>query len=307
MRIIEFSKLFPDEDSCKAHFKSVRDKQGVVCIKCGCKKQYWLNSKFMYQCKDCSFRTSLKKGTILENSNLSIRTWYQIILLISATKKGFSASEIQRQIGLKRYEPVWYCMHKIRRCMGKRDDLYKLADMVELDDAMFKTETSAIKKSRTKRGRGSLDYTPVSVMAESVPLEDLQTGKKSSSCRYFKMKVLNSYNPSDTDQIITGMVNKDSVVFSDKSTSYVNISDFVEIHVSEKSSKETTNKTLKWSHIAISNAKRTFLGVYHKIKGTYLQNYLNEFVYKLNRRYFGEHLFDRLLIAASTVYWQDCG
>ena len=179
--------------------------------------------------------------------------------------------------------------------------------MVRFDDAMLKTETSAIKKSRTKRGRGTLDYTPVSVMAESVPLEDLQSGKKDSSCRYFKMKVLNSYNPSETDQIITGWVNKDAVVFSDKSTSYVNISDFVAIHVREKSSKETTNKTLKWSHIAISNAKRMFLGIYHKMKGTYLQNYLKEFVYKLNRRYFGERLFDRLLIAASTVYWRDCG
>ncbi len=307
MKLINFGEIFPTEESCKDHFKLVRDKQGIVCLKCGCQKHYWLKNKYMYQCKDCGFRTSLKKGTILENSNLSIRTWYQIILLVSATRKGFSAAEVQRQLGFKRYEPIWYCMHKIRRCMGKRDDLYKLSDMIELDDGMFKTETSAYEKSRTKRGRGSLNYTPVSVLAESVPLEDISTGKKSSSCRYFKMKVLNSYNPSETDYIITGMVKKDAVVFTDKSTSYVNISNFVEIHVSQKSTKDTTNSTLKWSHIAISNAKRTFLGVYHKIKGAYLQNYLNEFVYKLNRRYFGDQLFDRLLIAASTVYWQDNG
>lgn len=307
MKLINFSEVFPTEESCKLHFKAVREKQGIVCAKCGCKKHYWLKSKWVYQCRDCGFRMSLKKGTIMENSNLSFRTWYQIFLLITATRKGLSASEVKRQLGFKRYEPIWYCMHKIRRCMGKRDDLYKLSDMIELDEGMFKTETSAYNKTRTKRGRGSLNYTTVSILAESVPLEDPITGKKSSSCRYFKMKVLNSYNPAETDYIITGMVNKDAVVFTDQSTSYVNISELVEIHVSEKSNKETTNTILKWSHVTISNAKRTFLGVYHKIKATYLQNYLDEFTYKLNRRYFGDRLFDRLLIAAASVHWQDNG
>jgi hypothetical protein len=71
----------------------------------------------------------------------------------------------------------------------------------------------------------------------------------------------------------------------------------------EKSSKETTNTTLKWVHIAISNAKRNLLGVYHKVKGKYLQLYLDEFCFKLNRRYFGERLFDRMVIAVANNNW----
>jgi len=69
--------------------------------------------------------------------------------------------------------------------------------------------------------------------------------------------------------------------------------------MTEKSNEQTTKETLKWVHIAISNAKRNFVGNYHKIKKN-LQLYLNEFVYKLNRRYFGERIFDRLVIANST-------
>ncbi|SIT96750.1 ISXO2-like transposase domain-containing protein, partial [Epilithonimonas bovis DSM 19482] len=88
---------------------------------------------------------------------------------------------------------------------------------------------------------------------------------------------------------------------TDKSTSYVDISDFVELHITEKSDKETTNETLKWVHITISNAKRNLLGNYHKIKRKYLQLYLNEFIYKLNRRYFGDKLFERLIIANITA------
>ncbi len=97
------------------------------------------------------------------------------------------------------------------------------------------------------------------------------------------------------------MDNEESIVFTDKCTSYVNIADYVDIHISEKSDERTTKKTLKWVHIAISNAKRNFVGIYHKIKAKYLQLYLNEFVYKLNRRYFGERIFDRLVIASITA------
>lgn len=93
------------------------------------------------------------------------------------------------------------------------------------------------------------------------------------------------------------------IVFSDKSTSYLDISEHIDVHVSEKSTSETTVKNLSWVYITISNAKRNLLGIYHKIKGKYLQLYLDEFCYKLNRRYFGERLFDRLTVAMVNNYW----
>ena len=80
-------------------------------------------------------------------------------------------------------------------------------------------------------------------------------------------------------------INEKSIVFTDKSASYIDISKYVEVHLMEKSNAQVTKETLRWVHIAISNAKRTFLVVFHKIKGYNLQRYLNEFVYKLNRRY----------------------
>ena len=105
-----------------------------------------------------------------------------------------------------------------------------------------------------------------------------------------------------TDQNLVGAIDDEqTIIFTDKSTSYVNIADYVEIHMTEKSNGQTTKETLKWVHIAISNAKRNFAGTYHKIKKKYLQLYLNEFVYKLNRRYFGERIFDRLIIASITA------
>jgi hypothetical protein len=86
-------------------------------------------------------------------------------------------------------------------------------------------------------------------------------------------------------------------MITDKSTTYNDFEKLVDSHIVFKSTKEVTKTTLRWVHITISNAKRNLLGVYHTISRTHLQNYLNEFCYKLNRRYFGERLFDRLVIA----------
>jgi hypothetical protein len=140
------------------------------------------------------------------------------------------------------------------------------------------------------------------VMAESTVLEDVETGKIDEHARHFKAKVLPDHKSVNTYLTVKEAIQGDkSVVFIDDSTSYVNISDYVELHISEKSNEETTKETLKWVHIAISNAKRNFVGTYHKIKAKYLQLYLNEFIYKLNRRYFGTGIFNRLVIANITA------
>ena len=77
-----------------------------------------------------------------------------------------------------------------------------------------------------------------------------------------------------------------TVVFSDKASNYVNIADHVQAHMTVISDRNRTNDTLKWVHIAISNAKRTLLGIYHRFKGFNLKVYLDEFCYVLNRKMF---------------------
>jgi 20S proteasome alpha/beta subunit len=94
------------------------------------------------------------------------------------------------------------------------------------------------------------------------------------------------------------------VLFTDNNMANVQLEDIVDTHFIVVSGKESTNDTHRWVHRAISNLKRKLLGINHMITYKYLQNYLNEFVYKLNRRYFGEALFDRLIIASIYPYVQ---
>lgn len=299
MNIFSFTANFDREEACVSHFKRQRDKLGVVC-KCGHTEHYWIKSRLSYECKKCRKRMTLKSGTIMQDSNLSFLTWYKTMFLLSATKKDFSSKEIQKQLGLKRYEPVWAMVHKLRKAMGNRDDRYALEGMIELDEGYFTVASSEIEQSKGVRGRGAAGKQNVAIMAESIPLEEIETGKIERQSRYFKAKVLSTHNAKEINQTIKDSIDEKSIVFTDKSTSYVDIADFIELHITEKSNKETTKETLKWVHITISNAKRNLLGNYHKIKGKYLQLYLNEFVYKLNRRYFGDKLFDRFVIASIT-------
>jgi len=303
MNIFSFTAEFDSEEACRNHFKSERDKIGISCKKCGHSEHYWIKSQWSYECKKCRSRTSLRSGTIMQSSNLSFMIWYKTMFLLTATKKGFSSKEIQRQLGLKRYEPVWAMVHKLRKAMGNRDDRYTLEGMIEMDEGYFTVQASKHEHNTQKAGRGSKTKSNVMVMAESTVLEDVETGKVERQCRYFKATVLENHQADNTDQAFQqALENEKTIVFTDKSTSYVNIADYVELHISEKSSENTTKETLKWVHITISNAKRNFVGTYHKIKRKYLQLYLNEFVYKLNRRYFGEKIFDRLVIANITSY-----
>jgi len=301
MNLLNFISEFPDESSCREHFRNQREQEGIKCKKCQSTKHYWLKAKWQWQCAECGFRTALRSGTSFEHSKLPIRKWYMAMAFMSYSKKGISAKELQRQLDHNRYGSIWRMMHTIRTSMGLRDDLYKLEGMIEFDEGYFEKATP--ESTKLKRGRGSQKQSNVAVIAESTALEDIETGKQSRHCRYFKMKVLENHQADTIDNIVRQNIAEKSIVFSDKSTSYINISDLVEVHVTEKSSNQTTKTTLQWVHIAISNAKRTLLGIYHKIKGKYLQMYLDEFCYKLNRRYFGKHLFDRLTLALAKIYW----
>lgn len=302
MDIYSFGVHFTNEKSCRLHFKEQRDQQGVICKRCRCTDHYWLINKWSYQSKTCESRTSLRSGIIMEGSKLSFLIWYKTVFLMSTTKKGFSSKEIQRQLGLKRYEPVWSMVHKLRKAMGERDDRYTLEGMIEMDEGYFTVEASQQAHNKQKTGRGRKTKSNVMIMAESTILEDINTEKVDRQCRYFKAKVLYDHKADGTDQTFANSIdNEQTIIFTNKSTSYVNIADYVKIHMSEKSNEQTIKETLKWVHIAISNAKRNFAGTYHKIKKKYLQLYLNGFVYKLNRRYFEDRIFDRLVVASITA------
>jgi len=302
MNLLNFINQFPDEESCKLKFKEIRDKEGVICAHCGGLDHYWKRDKWQYECKNCKTRTTLKSGTVLYYSKLPFRYWFVAMHLLTSTRKSFSALELQRQLGHKRYEPIWLMLHKIMDAMGKRDSRYTLSGEIELDEGFFSTEILTEEKDKPlKRGRGSQKKTKVLVMAESKEVKGKTTKKgKPKKVGHLKMQIIKDVKSETITSIVERDVLKESQVNTDDSTSYNKIKEIVLDHKPQVIPKEKVGVVLPWVHIAISNAKRLLTDIHHDIKSEYLQSYLNEFCYKFNRRYFGESMFDRLLIACAS-------
>lgn len=315
MRLSEFYKSFPNESSCREAFREKRTNEGVICKKCGGTAHYWKKDKECFECKECKFRTSLRSGTVMENSNLPFRYWFTAIAFLSATKKSISALELQRELGHKRYEPIWLMLHKIRSVLGKRDSLYELSNYIEMDEGFFESVNSEKDDNEpTMRGRGSKKQSKVLVAVESTPIskEDKNAKykhKPNAKVGYLKMIVLENLKSESISSSLKGELGQASIVRTDGYKGYSKLKEQVKEHqVYRTFDKEVLEKTFPWVHTAISNAKRLFLGIHHSIKDCYMQNYLNEYTYKFNRRYYGEALFDRMLVAAitNTPYGNRC-
>ena len=305
MKLFEFDKYFPDEESCKAKFKEIRDKQGVTCPKCGCQRHYWKTSKEMYQCAKCGCRQSLKAHTVMHGSKLPFRYWFISMHLLTATKHSFSAAEIQQQLEHKRYQPVWELLHKLRSVMGKRDDEYTLCGNVEMDEGFFTTQIpEELKGEKLKAGVGSQRQTKVAVMAETKESLKPKKGQKLTKVSYIKMIVVEDLLSETIGKIAGDNIESESKVITDGSTSHVKFKKLFSEHKSQVIKPKDIGKVLPWVHIAISNSKSLLRDIHHGISPEFLQNYLNEFCYKFNRRYFGENLLDRLIIT-STSYKSD--
>jgi len=120
------------------------------------------------------------------------------------------------------------------------------------------------------------------------------------------MAVIPDLEEGTMDMTAQSCIDKEAEVRTDAYSSYSLLSQTFAKHTVFNLSKMevTADKLFPWVHIMISNAKRWLLGIHHQIGDKYLQNYLNEFCYKQNRRYFNERLFDRLLIAAASIHWK---
>lgn len=301
MKLLEFDKEYPDEASCIVKIKEIKDSEAWKCPRCGCTERYWKSDKHCYECKHCHHRESIRKGTVMENSKLPFLYWFKAMHLLTSTKHSFSALELQRQLGHKRYQPIWEMLHKLRDVMGKRDGKYILAGQVEIDEGFFSTAIpEGKKKEKLKAGAGSQAKTKVLVMAESTDVGGVKKRGKPKKVGHIKMIVIPDAKSETVDSIAEKCIDVMSKVTSDATTSHVHFPKIFNEFVGRGINPKDIGKILPWVHVAISNAKSLLTDIYHGIKPEFLQEYLNEFCYKFNRRYFGEHQFDRLIFAIAS-------
>lgn len=298
MKLLEFNKKFGTEEDCVQYLKERREQDGLVCSKCGGEKHRWDKYNHRWICCECHHVTTLTSGTVMHGSNLPLMYWFTAMHLLTSTKKTFSAAELQRQLGHKRYQPIWEMLHKLRSVMGQRDGEYKLSDTIELDEGYFTTEDPSDGETPLKRGIGSQRKAKVLVMVESEAVGEPKKGKKNRKCGHIKMKVIRDLKSGTFESEASKSIDTKATVIMDNLGSHAGVEKVVAASERQTVPGKEAPKVLPWVHVAISNAKALLKDMYHGIKEEFLQSYLDEFCYKFNRMYFGDRTFDRLVVAS---------
>jgi hypothetical protein len=313
MNLLQFVKDYPNEETCLEKFVAYRLERGITCAKCNAQtKHCFVKAQKRFECYKCKTRVSYKSGTLMEKSKISIQTWFMLIHLMTSIKKSLSALEVARQLDI-RYDTVWYAMHKIRCAMGKRDAKYKLDGTVEIDDAFFvAVDLSRDPEEEIKRGRGSQRKAKVLVMVESEPAtkeEKIKKYGKDTKHRkdrkmgFVKMVVVDDLSEKTINFEAEKALDAGVAAISDDWKGYRGLSKIISSITQTVTPPEKAMEKLPWVHTIISNAKKMTAGVHHSVAKEYLQNYLNEFCWKINRRDFNSDSFERAMCMAVDEYW----
>ena len=126
MTLAQFDKAFPNEDACRDYLVEKRWANGVTCPRCKNENVYKLEKEWHWVCKSCAsdgYRFSLFVGTIYENTNYPLQTWFKVIHLMMVRKKGISALQVHHMIGTGSYQTAWHMCHRIRA--GMDDDGFR--------------------------------------------------------------------------------------------------------------------------------------------------------------------------------------
>lgn len=302
MEPLKLLSLLHCEAKCKSYFKKIRDKEGVVCHRCGSKEHYWKSDKSVYECKACRSRQSLRSGTVMENSKLPYRYWLAAIYYMSTGKKAVSAPYLQRLLGHKRYEPIWYMMQKIRMLMGKTDSGSLLKGEIETDGASLyvKGPKELTKTGKEQRAKANILF---SVEAESV--EPSTKHKIPKKIGKLKMTVLAKVGKTEVENAVQCQMSEESSVTTDAHKSFHDMGKWVNQHTWKVVSypENTALKHLPVVHIMIGNFKNMMRGIYHSCKKCYVQNYSDEFCYKFNRRYQQPYIVNTLSVDCLSNTW----
>jgi len=171
MSLHQLKSQFATEEACKQYLTKLRWPNGVHCPRCNNEKVYVLKARpFHWLCKatDCGgkngYRFSVITRTVFENTNYPLRTWFEVIYLMTQSKKGMSALQIHRQIGSGDYRTAWYMCHRIRAAMQDSDIKKMLGgngDVVEVDETYMGGKEGNKHFSKRVKGRGTAGKIPV--------------------------------------------------------------------------------------------------------------------------------------------------
>ena len=256
------------------------------CPQCHSEEFYALRTRpEVRTCKGCRRQLRLRAGTIFASSKTSLLLWVKALFYVMQGKRGMSAQELQRHLGLKSYGRVWSMLLKIRAALQHRDAGYRVGDgVIELDAGTFgRRETS--------------NQCDVLVAIETKTWVDAK-GHGRSRAGFAKVLV-GKETKAHAQQLVDTGVRAGALVNTDGSWSFRNVTGVDVDYQVVSGDRAACERWLPWVHKFISNAKAWINGTHHGVKDKHMGRYVGEYTYRFNRRHDVPRLFHRALVACA--------
>jgi transposase-like protein len=280
MDIREISEKFATDEQCLAYLQQMRWPDGLVrCPECGCKdikrvdrsldKRGKNTRKWFFLCgeKTCRNQFTPTSGTLFHDTHLPLIVWFHAVAILLNAKKGISAKQLQRDLGIGGYKTAWYLNHRIRESM-REGAIPLLGGIVEID------ETYLGGKQRGHTGKLKNKDMVIGLRERKGPLRFIHADDKSAAT--WKKIIAQNLSAEKTQYVMT-----------DESTSAISVLKNTGKHqIVRHSAGEYVRGMVHTNSIesAFSLLKRGVIGQFHQISIKHLQKYLNEFSYRFNRR-----------------------
>jgi hypothetical protein len=268
--IVEFQERFPDEAACLEYLAESRWPEGYHCPACDGRRAWVLERRHLWECAGCRHQTSVTAGTVMHGTRTPLRLWFWAAYLVATHTPGISANQLQRQLGLSRYETAWLILQKLRRAMVA-PERRPLHGEVEVDEGFVGGVNPDRKAGRDPVGKG--------LVAVAVEVRGTGSGR-------LRLAALPDASKRSLGPWVAENVGSGAIVHTDGWGGYAGLRDLGFDHrpVSQRRRSEERRLILPRAHRALANLKTWLQGTHRSASEKHLQVYLDEFVFRHNRR-----------------------
>lgn len=253
---------------------------GFRCPRCSASSA-WLNaSRYVYECRECGRQTSPSAGTVMHRSHLPIQEWFWAAYLVATHTPGISALQLQRQLGIACYDTAWHLLHRLRKAMVN-DDRTQLTGLIEADE----THIGGPAKGKSGRGVTAAGHKTLVAGAVEVLAYTGEEGKRRERAGRVRLQVIKDASEKSIAAFIQSNVEPGSRIRTDGWRGYSDMALAGYKHtVRIVGTPERAHTQAPHIHRVFSNLKTWLAGTHHGVEPKYLQSYLDEHVFRFNRR-----------------------
>lgn len=265
----EFQRRFAAEEACRQYLAESRWPDGFRCPRCGSEAVIELPARLLWRCRQCGRDTSVTAGTVLHRTRIPLTQWFWAANPVTTHMPGLSALQLQRQLGISRYETAWVMLQKLRRAMV-RPDREPLHDKVEVDETYVGGPEAGL--------RGGRELLDKALVVGAVEVRGTASGR-------VRLQVV----PDASGPALTGFVKLNVepavIVVTDGWPGYAPLSRMGYRHRPRTQRQlERAERILPRIHRVFGNLKTWLRGTHHGVGHQHLQAYLDEFTFRFNRR-----------------------